>query len=74
MSNSHKIISILDFEHNAEEADEIFVKKKYVRHDKELTCDICQYKVKSKLRILQHLLRHVKYTCQICSQKYDFKF
>lgn len=44
-------------------------KKKYT-YKREFICDSCGLHLSSKQRLLEHLLRHVKYMCQICSERY----
>lgn len=46
-------------------------KKKY-SCKRQFICDFCGLNLSSKQRLLEHLLRHVKYMCQICSERYEF--
>ncbi|XP_055318195.1 transcription factor grauzone-like [Sitodiplosis mosellana] len=41
----------------------------YHTHKKQFICDICSHTLSSKQKILEHLLRHVKYMCPICSER-----
>lgn len=43
-------------------------KKKY-SCKRQFICDFCGLNLSSKQRLLEHLLRHVKYMCQICSER-----
>lgn len=43
-------------------------KRKY-KYEYNFMCDMCPYSTTSKQRILDHLLRHVKYKCQICPER-----
>lgn len=45
---------------------------KYYKYKREFICDFCGLNLSSKQRLLEHLLRHVKYMCQICSERYAF--
>lgn len=46
------------------------VSKKYYKQ-KSFICDICGSKLSSKQKIVEHLQRHVKYICEICSERFE---
>lgn len=55
-----------------EEFSETPAKRKRKTYEYSFICDFCQQTLSSKQRLLEHLLRHVKYKCRICSEQYVF--
>lgn len=47
------------------------VNKEKCKIKKQFICDICDANLSSKQKIVEHLQRHVKYICQICSERFE---
>lgn len=59
-----------DEEYSNKASELISTKRIYTYPKKQFICDYCGLNLSSKHRLLEHLLRHIKYMCNICSERY----
>lgn len=69
MKNNRIFFLVSDEEYDDQGSETPIQPKKKYKYAYNFECDMCAYKTTSKQRIHEHLLRHVKYKCQICSER-----